>query len=87
MNKFLKEKYLKSIPLYEFAGSGYTNKDLLISFITGFPLTIKGFGIIKTYEEYKELENEIVFFNVGIKMITILHEFIIHLFFGYLNFI
>ena len=55
MNKFLKEKYLKSIPLYEFAGSGYTNKDLLLSFITGFPLTIKGFGIIKTYEEYKEL--------------------------------
>lgn len=30
---------------------------------------------------------KIVFFNVGIKMITILHEFIIHLFFGYLNFI
>ena len=53
MNKFLKDKYLKSIPLYEFAGSGYTNKDLLISFIAGFPLTIKEFGIIKTYEEYK----------------------------------
>ena len=85
IDNFLNSKYLKSIPLFDFCGSGYTNKDLLISCITGLPILIKGFKKPESLEDYYELKNLIFLFNVGMKMITTLHEFIIHLLYGYLN--
>ena len=87
INKFLSNKNLKSIPLFEFAGSGYTNKDFLISCISGFPFKIYGYETPKSEKEYKILKGIIILFNVGMKMITTLHELIIHLSFAYLNYI
>lgn len=87
INKFLEEKYLKSIPLFDFSGSGYTNKDILVSCVTGFPFIIYNFDDPETIEDYKELRNIIILFNIGMKLITLIHEFIIHLCFGYLNYL
>ena len=87
INKFLEKKYLKSLPLFEFSGSGYTNKDILVSGVSGFPFMIYNYKPIKTIEDYKELKNIIILFNIGMKLITLLHEFIIHFCFGYLNYL
>lgn len=87
INKFLEKKYLKSIPLFDFSGSGYTNKDILVSCVTGFPFIIYNFDAPETFEEYKELRNIIILFNIGMKLITLIHEFIIHLCYGYLNYL
>ena len=87
INKFLSNKNLKSIPLFEFAGSGYTNKDILISCISGFPFKIFRYQKPKSEKEYKTLKGIIILFNVGMKMIATLHELIIHLCFAYLNYI
>ena len=87
VNKFLDDKYLKSIPLFDFAGSGYTNKDLLISCISGLPLMIYGYNVPTTSEEYQNLKGIVILFNVGMKTVITLHEFIIHLCFGYLNYL
>ena len=81
------DKYLKSIPLFDFAGSGYTNKDLLVSFISGLPFLIYRYDVPKTLEEYENLKGVVFLFNVGMKTITTLHELIIHLCFGYLNYL
>ena len=82
ISKFLDDKYLKSIPLFDFAGSGYTNKDLLVSFISGLPFLIYRYDVPKTLEEYENLKGVVFLFNVGMKTITTLHELIIHLCFG-----
>ena len=87
ISKFLDDKYLKSIPLFDFAGSGYTNKDLLISCISGLPFKIYNYNAPNSLEEYKNLKGIIILFNVGMKTITTLHELIIHLCFGYLNYL
>ena len=87
INTFLDKKYLKSIPLFDFAGSGYTNKDLLVSCISGLPFMIYGYDIPTTFEEYKNLKGIVILFNVGMKTITTLHELINHLCFGYLNYL
>ena len=87
INNFLNDKYLKSIPLFEFSGIGYTNKDLLVFCVTGFPCKIYKYQIPKNKEEYNILKGIIFLFNIAMKLITTLHEMIIHLFFGYLNYL
>ena len=87
INNFLDNKHLKSIPLFDFAGSGYTNKDLLISCVSGLPIMIKGYTCSESLEEYNNLKGIIILFNIGMKTITTLHELIIHLIFGYLNYL
>ena len=87
IDKFLSDKNLKSIPLFEFAGSGYTNKDILFSCVSGFPFMIYGYDEPKTKNKYEALKGIVILFNTGMKLITTLHELIIHLIFGYLNYI
>ena len=87
VEKFLNRKYLISIPLFDFCGSGYTNKDILVSSVTGLPFKINGYNKIKTKEDYEELRNMIMIFNIAMKFIATIHEFIIHLLFGYLNYV
>ena len=87
INEFLSNKHLKSIPLFEFAGSGYTSKDILITCISGFPFKILRYNVPKNIKEYKKLKGIIFLFNAGMKMIAILHELISHLSFGYLNYV
>ena len=87
INKFLDDKYLKSIPLFEFSGTGYTNKDLLVFCVTGFPCMIYRYATPQNNEDYNLLKGIIILFNIAMKLITTLHEMIIYLCFGYLNYI
>ena len=86
INRFLSDKYLKSIPLFEFAGTGHTNKDILISCISGFPFLINRYKAPKSKMEYRALKGIIILFNIGLKMISLLHELIIYLN-AYLNYL
>ena len=87
VEKYLNRKYLISIPLFDFCGSGFTNKDILISCITGLPFIINGYNKIIKKDDYEELRNMIMIFNIAMKFIVTIREFIIHLLFGYLNYI
>ena len=87
LNKFLNKKYIKSIPLFEFGASGYTNKDILVSCISGFPFVVYGYDIPETLEDYELLKGLVILFNVAMKLITSLHEIIIHFMFGYLTYV
>ena len=87
INKLLSEKYLKSIPLFEFAGSGYTNKDILVSCVSGLPFIIYNYEIPQSKEDYEILKGIFILFNVAMKLIAAVHEIIIHLFFSYLNYV
>ena len=48
---------------------------------------IKGYTCSESLEEYNNLKGIIILFNIGMKTITTLHELIIHLIFGYLNYL
>lgn len=87
-NKFpglsLDEKYIRVFPLYDDIAQGYTDKDILISFISYFPIMLKGIGFIDSKEKYENIKNVFILFNVCSKFIITLHEIIIHLCTGFL---
>ena len=83
INEFLNSKYLKSAPLFDFGPIGYTNKDIMIYLIIGIPLLLQDYKI-KNQQEYQNIKNAIFLFNVGMKFIILLHEFLIHVLYGYL---
>ena len=85
LNKFLNDN-LKSIPLFDFACSSYTNKEILISFVSIFPFLVYNFEIPVNFKEYETLNVIIIIFNIAMKLIIILNEFINFLF-GYLNYL
>lgn len=82
LEMLLNHKYLKSVPFFDFGAIGYTNKDIMIYLIKGTPFLIENYKI-KNIEEYHNISNLIFFFNVGMKFIILLHEFLIHILFGY----
>lgn len=121
LDEMLSENHFKFLPLYgSYKQFGYTNKDLMISFINSIPeiadhIEIKEeIGdeydnqiieedkdmIVEEEEEVNEeemeeekkcLENKIknltnisLLFTIGVKFITSLHEFIIHLMYSYI---
>lgn len=84
---FLAEDYVKAFPLYDPITQGYTDKDLLISFITYYPIIIEEFGFIVNQEQYNNIKNVFFLFDVCYKFIICLHEIIIHLVSGYLNYV
>ena len=57
INNFLDDKYLKSIPLFEFSGIGYTNKDFLVFCVTGFPCNIYRYKPPKNMKDYNKRSN------------------------------
>ena len=83
----LDEKYVKSIPLFSLIGEGYTDKDCIISFISYFPIIIEEYGDIDTLEQYNNIIIVFYYFEICYKFIVCLHEIIIHLSYGYLNYI
>ena len=83
INEFLNSKYLKSAPLFDFCPIGYTNKDIMVYLIIGIPLLLQNYKI-KNQQEYQNIKNVIFLFNVGMKLIILLHEFLIHILYGYL---
>ena len=124
VNEMLSEKHFRFLPLYgSYKHFGYTNKDLMVSFINSIPEIIDHIEIreeedeedenesqiieedndkmieeekneIIEEEDYeKDLENKInnlknisLLFTIGVKFVTSLHEFIIHLMYAYIFF-
>lgn len=140
LNEMLSENHFRFLPLYgTYKHFGYTNKDLMISFINSIPEIIEHIEIkveeedvfkdenqineeedgdnnkdenqineedndmiieeegekeIIGEEDKKYLENKIknltnigLLFSIGVKFITSLHEFIIHLMYGYIYYL
>ena len=83
----LDEKFMKAFPLYDKFAQAYTDKDLLVSFISYFPTLINFDDPIDTMEKYINIKNVFFMFNVCEKFIVTLHEIIIHLSFGYLSYL
>ena len=83
----LDEKFMKAFPLYDKFAQAYTDKDLLVSFISYFPTLINFNDLIDTEEKYINRKNVFFMFNVCEKFIVTLHEIIIHLSFGYLSYL
>ena len=83
----LDEKFMKAFPLYDKLAQAYTDKDLLVSFISYFPTLINFNDPIDTMEKYINIKNVFFMFNVCEKFIVTLHEIIIHLSFGYLSYL
>jgi len=83
----LDEKFMKAFPLYDKFAQAYTDKDLLVSFISYFPTLINFNDPIDTMEKYINIKNIFFMFNVCEKFIVTLHEIIIHLSFGYLSYL
>lgn len=81
---FFDSEYVKALPLYDFIADGYSDKDLIVSFISYYPSVIEDFGIINTKEQYQNLQNVIYLFNIFYKFICSLHEILIHLCYRYL---
>ena len=84
---FFDSEYIKAIPLYDMIGDGYTDKDIIVSFISYYSPIIEDFGIIHTKEQYENLKHVSFLFDVCYKFIVALHEILIHLCFGYLSYI
>jgi len=87
LDELLNETYLKFLPFYGSSNLyGYTNKDIMVSFINSIPRITKNIEIIKE-RDINNITNICLLFAIAEKFITVLHEFIIHLTYSYLNFI
>ena len=84
---FLDNEYVKPLPLYDLIADGYTDKDIVISFISYFPIIIENYGLINNKKQYENIKNVFFLFDVCYKFISSLHEIIIHLCYGYIYYI
>lgn len=84
---FFDDDYVKSLPINGIIVEGITDKDIVTSFISYFPLIISDYGIISNIEEYNNIKNVFFIFDVTYKFIISLHEILIHLSYAYLNYI
>lgn len=121
LNEMLSENHFRFLPIYgSFKQFGYTNKDLMVSFINSIPEIAEHINIkeeveyeydnqiieededmrieeeeegskVPKEEDKKYLENKIknlthisLLFTIGVKFITSLHEFVIHLMYSYI---
>ena len=64
---------------------GYTNRNFVCIFVSYFPFLVQHTAEITTTEQYEILRNVIYSFNIGAKMIFLLHEILIHLSYAYLD--
>ena len=89
-DEMLNEKYLRFLPFY---GSkkflGYTNKDIMISFINSIPGIPSDLSISDddSESEIQNLYHICLLFAIGEKFVTSLHEFAIHLVSSYIYFV
>ena len=60
---FFDSEYVKAVPLCDLLADGYTDKDLIVSFISYYPSVIEDFGIINTKEQYQNLKNVVYLFS------------------------
>ena len=86
LNEMLDEIHFRFLPFY---GSGnvlgYTDKNLMISFINSIPENKENLGIISKDDDINNLCNIFLLFSIGVKFVGSLHELIIHLVNSYLR--
>lgn len=86
LEEMLDEKHFKFLPFYGLDELyGYTDKDLVISFINSIPELVKNIRI-KKETDIKNITNICLIFTIAVKFLTSLHEFIMHLTYYYLRF-
>ena len=85
INELLDDNHFRFLPFY---GSenffGYTNRDLMMSFINSIPEVTDNINIRDNYKDIKNLFNISLFFSTGVKFVRSLHEFFNHLIYSYL---
>ena len=85
INDMLTDNHFRFLPFY---GSkkffGYTNKDLMMSFINSIPEVSEDIMIRDDYQDIQNLYHISLLYTTGVKFVTSLHEFIIHLVYSYL---
>ena len=89
LDEILDEKHLKFIPfICSTKKYGYTNKDFVLSIINITPYIIDFPSKFLEQEDFRDkLYSISIFCSLGIVFITCLHEVIIHLTFGYLEYL
>ena len=86
IDEMLNETHFQFLPFYGASNFfGYTNKDLEISFINSIPEIPNNIRIMNK-EEISNVTNICLIFTIAVKFITCIHEFVIHLTYGYLYF-
>ena len=87
LEELLNETYLRFLPFYGSSNLyGYTNKDMMVSFINSIPQITNNIKIVKE-RDITNITNICLLFAVAEKFISVLHEFITHLTYSYLNFV
>ena len=87
LEELLNETYLRFLPFYGSTGLyGYTNKDMMVSFINSIPQITNNIKIVEE-RDITNITNICLLFAVAEKFISVLHEFITHLTYSYLNFV
>lgn len=87
INEMLDETHFEFLPFYGASNIfGYTNKDIMISFVNSIPEITKNIRIYYK-NEIENITNICLLFTIAVKFISSLHEFIIHLTYSYLNYV
>ena len=87
LNEMLDETHFKFLPFYGSKNKfGYTNKDLLVSFINSIPEIVEDITIEENHNknDIQNLTNICLLLSIGGKFVTSLNEFVIHLVYSYL---
>ena len=86
LDNILTEKFLKFLPFFGVTNCfGFTNKDILVSTVNSIP-EISSLIQYKTKEMYTQLYYISLLLSIGVKFITVIHEILIHLTTGYINY-
>jgi len=86
IKEMLDDTHFRFLPFYGTKNCfGYTNKDLMMCFINSVPEVPNKIKMRKK-EEVKNCYHICLLFSIGVKFVTSLHEFIIHLTHSYLHY-
>ena len=87
IEEMLDDTHFRFLPFYGTKNHfGYTNKDLMMCFINSIPEVPDEIEISDKEEEIENCYHICLLFSIGVKFITSLHEFIIHLIYSYLHY-
>lgn len=87
LDSILTDTYFKFIPYFGVKNTfGFTNKDILLSSVNSIP-EIATLIEYQNKESYKGLYHLSILLSICVKFITAIHEVLIHLTSGYINFV
>ena len=86
LDEILTTKHFKFLPFYNIKNYfGFTNKKILLTIINSIPDLVNGYDKIPDLNNMRY--NVCLLFTITIKFITTLHEIVMHLTSGYINYI